>query len=144
MRGIVGAMLANLARLIGEAVSAGELVASGSQELVARFRRDLEQHFRSHRSVENYAAALGVAEKRLRSACLAITGQTPVQLVHLRLIVEAERQLRYTSMPIAQVAYFLGFEDPAYFSRFFTQRIGVSPRDFRLQDGLETLDTEAR
>jgi len=45
--------------------------------------------------------------------------------------VEAERQLRHTSMTITQIAYFLGFEDPAYFSRFFSKRVGVSPRAFR-------------
>lgn len=52
-------------------------------------------------------------------------------LIHLRMIVEAKRQLRYTAMPVAQIAYFLGFEDPAYFTRFFRQRSGLSPKAFR-------------
>lgn len=56
-------------------------------------------------------------------------------LLHQRLLVEAERQLRYTSMPIAQVAYHLGFEDPAYFSRFFSRRMRISPRGFRERAG---------
>jgi AraC-like DNA-binding protein len=51
--------------------------------------------------------------------------------VHLRVLVEAERQLRYTTMSITQIAYHLGFDDPAYFSRFFTRQVGVSPRAFR-------------
>jgi AraC family transcriptional activator of pobA len=51
--------------------------------------------------------------------------------VHLRLLVEAERQLRYTSLSIAQIGYHLGFHDPAYFSRFFTTRMRLSPREFR-------------
>jgi AraC family transcriptional activator of pobA len=49
----------------------------------------------------------------------------------LRLLIEAERQLRYTSLSIAQIAYHLGFQDPAYFSRFFTIRMRLSPRQFR-------------
>ena len=80
---------------------------------------------------------LDVNESRLRRACLAVTGQSPIDLVHLRLLVEAERQLRYTSMPVTQVAYYLGFDDPAYFTRFFTRRMGLSPRAFRARDGFE-------
>jgi AraC-like DNA-binding protein len=49
----------------------------------------------------------------------------------LRMLVEAERQLRYTAMSVSQVAYYLGFEDPAYFSRFFRRRTGLPPKSFR-------------
>jgi AraC family transcriptional activator of pobA len=58
-------------------------------------------------------------------------------MLQLRLLIEAERQLRYTSMPVAQVAFYLGFDDPAYFSRFFMRRMGLTPRAFRTRDGLE-------
>jgi AraC family transcriptional activator of pobA len=57
-----------------------------------------------------------------------------MDLVHLRLLVEAERQLRYTTMSISQIAYYLGFEDPAYFSRFFSRLTKESPRVFRARD----------
>jgi AraC family transcriptional regulator, transcriptional activator of pobA len=143
LRGYLGALLANVGRLSGEAACVVGTAGSASNELVARFRCELEQHFCSHLQIDAYAQLLGVTEKRLRTTCLRATGQTPAQLVHLRLIVEAERQLRYTSMPIAQVAFYLGFDDPAYFSRFFTQRMGVSPRAFRLQDGLATLAADS-
>jgi AraC family transcriptional activator of pobA len=51
------------------------------------------------------------------------------------MLIEAERQLRYTGMSITQIAYYLGFEDPAYFSRFFTKGMGASPRSFRRSTG---------
>jgi AraC family transcriptional activator of pobA len=37
----------------------------------------------------------------------------------------------YTNMTIAETAYDLGFSDPAYFSRFFSERVGMSPAEFR-------------
>jgi AraC family transcriptional regulator, transcriptional activator of pobA len=52
-------------------------------------------------------------------------------MVHARLLVEAARQLRYPASSVAEVAYLFGFEDPAYFSRFFKERMRVSPRAFR-------------
>jgi AraC family transcriptional activator of pobA len=137
LRGLVGALLANLLRVAHDEPTAVE-TASRDRELVARFRQLVERRFREHVAIGRYVGDLQTTETRLRRACLNVTGQSPVELVHLRLIVEAERQLSYTSMPVTQVAYYLGFEDPAYFTRFFTRRMGVSPRTFRTRGGFES------
>ncbi len=137
LRGLLGALLANVTRLGGDDSATATTASSPERELVARFRLQSEGCYRGHLGVAGHAARLGVSEARLRRACLAVTGQSPVELLHRRLLVEAERQLRYASMPIAQVAYYLGFEDPAYFSRFFSRRMGASPRAFRARHGLE-------
>jgi AraC family transcriptional activator of pobA len=52
--------------------------------------------------------------------------------------------MRYTSMPVTQVACYLGIDDPAHFSRLFTRRMGLSPRAFPDRDGLETPDAGHR
>ena len=75
------------------------------------------------------------SEAALRKACVRVAGQSPTQLIHSRMLIEAERQLRYTGMSITQIAYYLGFEDPAYFSRFFAKGMGASPRSFRRGTG---------
>ncbi|HWG75782.1 MAG TPA: helix-turn-helix domain-containing protein [Steroidobacteraceae bacterium] len=104
-----------------------------NRELVSRFRDLIEAGFRSGRSLPDYARALHVSEARLRNACLGAGGQPPIQLLHARVLLEAKRQLIYTSLPIAEIAYGLGFDDPAYFTRFFTRRAGVCPRTYRSQ-----------
>lgn len=104
---------------------------SGDRELVARLREAIEKDFRSGRSVPEYARALRVSEARLRQSCLRATGHPPIRLVHARALLEAKRQLVYTQLPVAEIAYALGFGDPAYFTRFFTRRTGVSPRAYR-------------
>jgi AraC family transcriptional activator of pobA len=134
LKGLLGALLANLLRLVHAPQEAASGATGPERELVAHFRRLVESRFRTHASVSKYSEQLRVSQARLRRACLSVAGQSPVELVHLRLLVEAERQLRYTSMSIAQVAYHLGFEDPAYFSRFFTRRMRKSPRAFRALD----------
>ena len=63
---------------------------------------------------------------------MALTHQPPIQLLHARILLEAKRQLVYTPLPIAEIAYRLGFTEPAYFSRFFSQRVGMSPRRYRV------------
>ena len=140
LRGTLAALLANLQRLLPDMADTVATVSSRDRELVARFREQMERRFRQHPALTEYAALLRTSESRLRRACLAVTGQSPVELVHLRLLLEAERQLRYTSMSVTQVAYHLGFQDPAYFSRFFARRTGVSPRAFRHGDARTILE----
>lgn len=108
-----------------DAVTVGDDAA-----LFVRFRSLVENRYREHQSLANYARALGVSEKRLAAACRAAADRTPLELIHDRLVIEAKRSLLYTSMNIAEVAYSLGFEDPAYFSRFFARQTGVAPRTF--------------
>jgi AraC family transcriptional activator of pobA len=136
LRGLLAATLANVMRLVRAPNIGGPDAAAPECELVARFRRLVELRYREHGGLAGYAAELGVSPARLRRACLSVAGQSPAELVHLRLLVEAERQLRYTALSIAQIAYHLGFHDPAYFSRFFTIRMHLSPREFRSRQEL--------
>lgn len=103
--------------------------------LLARLRPMIDERFTQHWPVERYAAALGVTPGRLNAACRRVTGLSTLQLVHARLMLEARRSLIYTSHGMAEIGYALGFEDPAYFSRFFTKREGRSPQAFRRAHG---------
>lgn len=99
--------------------------------LVARLRERIEERFRLREPVDAYASALGASARRLRAACAAVAHQSPADMIDQRTILEAKRSLIYGNLPIAQVAYTLGFADPAYFSRFFRKHAGVSPADYR-------------
>jgi AraC family transcriptional activator of pobA len=99
--------------------------------LVARLREQIEIHLRGGLSVAQYAKVLNVTAARLRAACIEVTGKTPMRVLEERLVLEAKRNLTYTNMTIAQIAYYLGFTDPAYFSRFFSKLAGESPAAFR-------------
>jgi len=99
--------------------------------LVARFRERIESHLRMGLSIAQYAKALSVTPARLRAACLEVTGKPPARVLEDRLLLEAKRNLNYTNMTVAETAYYLGFSDPAYFSRFFSKHAGKSPASFR-------------
>lgn len=99
--------------------------------LVARFRELVEQYYREPRPLARYANQLGVTEPRLRAACRLVAGSAPLRLIQDRQLLEAKRALLYTNMTVGEAGYYLGFEDPAYFSRFFSRGVGESPRRFR-------------
>lgn len=112
------------------------LAGPGPQALlVARFRALVEDRYRTHAGVDDYARACRVSPKRLRAACQRIAGASPARLITSRLVLEAKRLLLYSDMTITETAYYLGFDDPAYFSRIFTKEAGLSPRSFRREAG---------
>ncbi|WP_088184573.1 helix-turn-helix domain-containing protein [Sphingobium sp. Z007] len=99
--------------------------------LVARLRERIEQRFRQREPVADHAKALGASLTALRQACAQIAGTSPAQMLDDRALLEARRLLLYSQLSVADIAYAIGFEDPAYFSRFFTRHIGQPPRAYR-------------
>ena len=132
LEGLLKVILANVLRLSRPAVDSPDAAASRHRQIVAHFRELIEGAFREGWSLDEYASALKISQSRLRNACLSVTEQSPMQLVHARILLEAKRQLRYTDVSVSEIGYALGFDDPAYFTRFFSQRTGTSPRAFRL------------
>lgn len=99
--------------------------------LVARLRERVEERFRLREPVSDHARALGVSMTALRVACARFAGTPPATILDERTLLEARRLLLYSNLSVAEIGYSVGFEDPGYFSRFFTRHIGQSPRDYR-------------
>ena len=99
--------------------------------LVRRFIERVEARFQHHDPLVAYAGALGVSVPHLSRSCRELLGRSAARVIQDRLMIEARRDLVYTAMSISQISFRLGFTDPAYFSRFFARRAGVSPSDYR-------------
>ncbi|WBV43918.1 helix-turn-helix domain-containing protein [Pseudoroseomonas cervicalis] len=120
-------VLLALARLRAERPDAA-IPAAPDALLFARFRALVEQWYREDRGLQDYRRALGLSEKKLAALCRAHAGRSPLQIIHARKLVEARRSLRYGNQSVAEIAYALGFRDPAYFSRFYRRLTGEAPR----------------
>lgn len=100
-------------------------------ELFRRFESLIEKHHLERWSVSDYAEALSITATHLNRLTRRTTGDTASHLIVSRMIREARRNLVYTNLPISTIAYSLGFDDPAYFSRVYAAATGLSPRAFR-------------
>jgi AraC family transcriptional activator of pobA len=129
---ILRALSAGLIGLVARAMAAGGAPETAPQaDLFRRFEALLERHYLAHWSVAQYAAALSITPTHLSRVTRAATGHAASQLIVERIVREARRNLVYTNLPVSTIAYALGFEDPAYFSRLFARATGHSPRAFR-------------
>lgn len=126
-------LLVEAARLSQGTQNLAAHARSFQAELVGKFREAIENGFTHNHKLETYVRELRVSVTQLRTACRKVARQPPTGLIQDRIVVEAKRILIYTDMTISAAAYHLGFDDPAYFSRLFQKRTGLSPRAFRRQ-----------
>jgi AraC family transcriptional activator of pobA len=107
-----------------------------AQPLYTRWVALAEAHYREHWPVTRYAAQLGLSAERLNRLVRNETGANAQALLHTRLVREACRRLVHIAAPVSRIAFELGFEDAAYFSRFFRRHVGVAPGEYRRRAAL--------
>lgn len=108
-----------------------ENAGTNTKDLMEKFRLLIEKNYKQHWNVKCYAEKLNLSEHRLNSITRTEVNKSALQVIHERLILEAQRRLIFTSMSVNEISYDLGFNDPAYFSRFFTSRQKMPPGKFR-------------
>lgn len=91
----------------------------------------VEKHFKQEHTVTGYAEKLFISPKSLSKRLHTQGYATPLQIIKDRLILEAKRQLKYSDKAVKEIAFELGFDDPAYFSRLFSKSTGRSPSQFK-------------
>ncbi|WP_440640926.1 helix-turn-helix domain-containing protein [Bradyrhizobium sp. PUT101] len=124
-------LLAVTVRRLLEQERARPVSTAREADTVMRFRELVEKHFRNHASLEVYAHKLGVTTARLNACCRMTTGKSSLVLVNDRLLTEAKRNLLYSDMTVNEIGAALGYADAAYFNRFFSRNVGLSPGRFR-------------
>lgn len=132
-KGVV--LLDLLSVFISKCMSALQLpVLSHSSEdslIYIRLRNEVERNYRQVHTVAEYAQRLAISPKSLNELCRNYTGQTALEFIHARIVVEARRLLKFSEKPIKQIAYDLHFTDAAHFTNFFKQKTGLTPAEFK-------------
>lgn len=100
-------------------------------ELVEKFKSLVEEHFKTHRKVADYAKLLAVTPNYLNEIIKKITAYPASHHIRQRIILEAKRRVAYADECMKEVAWHLGFSDIAHFSKFFKNATGTTFTDFR-------------
>lgn len=100
-------------------------------EFFRRFTQLVEANYKQKHSVADYADILAIAPKTLTHKFKRMNLPQPNEIIKNRIILEAKRLLVYTSKSAKEIAYDLGYEDPAYFSRLFFIKTNETPFGFK-------------
>lgn len=118
-------------RLVDTQEAAVQEVTHQQDQLAQDFIALVEKHFRQEHTVTGYAEKLFVAPKSLTKRLKVLDYPSPSQIIKDRLVLEAKRQLKFSTKTVKEIAFELGFDDPAYFSRLFSKNAGASPAKYR-------------
>jgi len=102
-----------------------------ASKLVYDFKILVEKNYRKLHLVKEYADLLSTTPEHLNEETKKIRGKTASDLIGDRIILESKRLLMYSEFSNKEIAYFLNYDDPSYFSRFFKKKLGISPTGFR-------------
>ena len=134
---LIEAHLTALLLLAARLAAADTARDSGGSPLgrrAAAFRALVDRHYRQRLPVAYYAAQLGTSQTHLNRICRAAFQDSALGVIDRRVVLEATRDLTFTVLSVKEIAGSLGFDDPAYFSRFFTRHVGLSPARFRRRE----------
>lgn len=102
--------------------------------ICSQFLSLLEEHFKSMKRVDDYAALLNLTPKYLSETVKAKLGKSALYFIHKRIVREAKYLLVYTDRTVYNIALALNFHDASQFTKFFKQKVGKSPRQFRIDN----------
>ena len=109
-----------------------------SNDLLEQFNLQLEAYVEAGKlqlegipKIEQIAECISVSQRYLSDTLKKETGKTSTEHLQLYLINEAKRNLLAPGKSISEIAYYLGFEYPQYFSRLFKKVEGMSPSKYR-------------
>ena len=101
------------------------------ERLFTRFIELLNRHGTTEHSIPFYANQLCLSPNRLSAVIKEYSGQTVMQWLNRRLVLQARVLLRGGTDPIGDIAFALGFDEQGSFARFFKRETGMTPTEYR-------------
>lgn len=106
-------------------------ILDGLESILKNYFKDESLIEKGLPSVQWVAEELNLSPNYLSSMLKSLTGMSTQQHIHQKLIEKAKTQLSTTSLSISEIAYNLGFEQPASFTKLFKSKTEMSPLEFR-------------
>ena len=104
---------------------------SRQEDILHRFTTLVNEHAACEHSIAFYADRLCLTPNYLGAVIREASGQTVMQWIHRYIIQQAKLQLKYSDLPVWQIAESLNFPNPSFFSKFFKRETGMTPAEYR-------------
>lgn len=81
--------------------------------------------------IAHLCSAVNLGHTQLFRKMKALTGENPTIYIRKMRLLRAKELLRTTDQSVSEIAYSVGFSDPNYFSRVFSEEFGTAPSAVR-------------
>lgn len=136
---LISSLTDSLTALIASSILKGQhithVIGGQKYNTVIRFKKLVAEKYGVLKQVKDYAEMLNISPLYLNEITKEITGFPASYWISQEIVLEAKRMLYYTLLDVKQIAYALGYEDHAYFSRFFKKHVGMTALTFRTTSG---------
>jgi AraC-like DNA-binding protein len=95
------------------------------------FKELVEQRYKEWHHTSSYAEALHISSDHLNRVVKSLIGKTAKEYIQSRITLAAKRLLHFSALSNKEIGYELGFKEPAHFSAFFKNCVGISPAAFK-------------
>ncbi len=107
------------------------LVRDRKTEIYQTFCHLVMKNYHHLHHVSQYAELMHITLPHLCSTIRQASARTAGDIIEEAILTDAKAQLKLTNMPIKEIALTLGFDNVAFFNRFFKQHIGKTPKVYR-------------
>lgn len=104
-------------------------------QLIFDIKDAIDAQFQDHVYIPTLTESLQETYHHLHRLVKRRLGVSIKKLAQKKLLIESQKEIALTDKPIQEIAYDMGFRDPAYFNRFFKKQTQTSPIHFRKEFG---------
>jgi AraC family transcriptional activator of pobA len=104
---------------------------TADKPIYVRFKKLLNQHYKQERTVQYYAGKLAVTAKKLNAVTKKHCGETAIQAIHNRILIEIKRQLLFSDLTHKEIAFDLGFNSPSALNKFVKAKLKETPTELQ-------------
>ena len=94
----------------------------------------MNQHGSHERNIRFYADHLLLSPNRLSTVIKEFSGQTVMQGLNQKTLLQAKVLLRHSDLMIYEIADRLGFAEPTAFNRYFKREVGMTPLEYKKKE----------
>jgi AraC family transcriptional regulator, transcriptional activator of pobA len=108
-----------------------ETANENDETIYLKFLQLVELNYQKEKQIEFYTDKLIISPRKLSDITKRIAGKPAKQIIVDRLILATKRILTFTNKSLKETAYWLGFEEIAYFCRLFKKYTGLTPTEYK-------------
>lgn len=102
-----------------------------SEQIMQHFLDLVAAHGATERKVAFYVEQLRLTPNHLSSVIRQQSGQTVMQWLNERTILQAKVLLKHSDLISSDITFRLGFTEATLFSRFFRRETDMTPKEYR-------------